>query len=431
MIHDNILNLSDESTENDENKVNKIKNCQNITENKKFLELHDKLLKKRVLNVLVVGCGGIGCELVKILHNQKYFKYTLIDYDSVDITNLNRQFYFSKNSVGKPKSLVMGRKMKCKFYNKKIEDCDSFKFWKSFNVVFNCLDNNKARSYVNKRCFLFDIPLIDGGSAGWFGQSYLFAGGFECFDCLPIKTQKTFPICTVKNKPTTFEHCLAWGQFVYDENMQQDSEIINEIENIMDLYNKEFTIKRKKYYTENIKNTGYTHFCITKYKDTLNLDKNNFIYSLAFLRAIKHKIEPKLFIDATTFINNIIPSICTTNAIIAASMVKSLFNVKNYFLAENLLEVKPQYKNQECTTCKMPGYICKFNRKMCLNDIYNRYNYDKIVYNNEEILLKNNETSLIDFNHIFCVIFRKSYVANIYFEFTNTNRLTLEIKRLK
>jgi ubiquitin-like 1-activating enzyme E1 B len=70
------------------------------------LELvYSKELAHRVsnTNVLVVGVGGIGCELLKVLTNSGYRIMTLLDLDSIEITNLNRQFYFRREHVGMSK----------------------------------------------------------------------------------------------------------------------------------------------------------------------------------------------------------------------------------------------------------------------------------------------------------------------------------------
>ncbi|KNC81108.1 hypothetical protein SARC_06557 [Sphaeroforma arctica JP610] len=63
-----------------------------------------KLIKDA--KVLVVGAGGIGCELLKSLVMAGFMNLEVIDLDTIDVSNLNRQFLFRKEHVGKSKSLV-------------------------------------------------------------------------------------------------------------------------------------------------------------------------------------------------------------------------------------------------------------------------------------------------------------------------------------
>lgn len=51
----------------------------------------------------MIGVGGIGCELLKVLTNSGYRKMTILDLDTIEATNLNRQFYFRKEHVGMSK----------------------------------------------------------------------------------------------------------------------------------------------------------------------------------------------------------------------------------------------------------------------------------------------------------------------------------------
>lgn len=55
-------------------------------------------------NVLIGGAGGVGCEIIKSLSKCGFRKFTLIDLDTIEMTNLNRQFYFRKKHVGLGKS---------------------------------------------------------------------------------------------------------------------------------------------------------------------------------------------------------------------------------------------------------------------------------------------------------------------------------------
>lgn len=57
--------------------------------------------------LLVVGAGGIGCELVKCLSVTGFTKLSVIDLDTIDISNLNRQFLFRRHHVDMPKSKTL------------------------------------------------------------------------------------------------------------------------------------------------------------------------------------------------------------------------------------------------------------------------------------------------------------------------------------
>ena len=64
----------------------------------------------KTVPVLVVGAGGIGCELVKNLVLAGFSKLTLLDLDTIDVTNLNRQFLFQRKHVGMSKAEVRSKK---------------------------------------------------------------------------------------------------------------------------------------------------------------------------------------------------------------------------------------------------------------------------------------------------------------------------------
>ncbi|CAB1313963.1 unnamed protein product, partial [Coregonus sp. 'balchen'] len=160
-------------------------------------ELADSLSACRVL---VVGAGGIGCELLKNLVLTGFKNIEVIDLDTIDVSNLNRQFLFQKKHVGNPD------------YN--------VEFFRNFMLVMNALDNRAARNHVNRMCLAADIPLIESGTAGYLGQVTVIKKGLtECYECQPKPTQKTFPGCTIRNTPSEPIHCIVWAKYLFNKRL--------------------------------------------------------------------------------------------------------------------------------------------------------------------------------------------------------------------
>ena len=68
---------------------------------KDFDSLRDK-------KIFIVGAGGIGCELLKNLAFTGIKYVELVDLDTIDVSNLNRQFLFRPEHVGKSKAIIAG-----------------------------------------------------------------------------------------------------------------------------------------------------------------------------------------------------------------------------------------------------------------------------------------------------------------------------------
>ncbi|KAJ0959865.1 hypothetical protein J5N97_000403 [Dioscorea zingiberensis] len=130
--------------------------------------------------VLMVGAGGIGCELLKTLALSGFQDIHIIDMDTIEVSNLNRQFLFRQSHVGQSKAKVSCfRDAVLKFrphisitpYHANVKDPDfNVDFFKQFNVVLNGLDNLDARRHVNRLCLAADVPLIESGTTGFLGQ---------------------------------------------------------------------------------------------------------------------------------------------------------------------------------------------------------------------------------------------------------------------
>ncbi|KAJ6099405.1 hypothetical protein N7467_000940 [Penicillium canescens] len=171
--------------------------------------------------VLLVGAGGIGCELLKNLVLTGFGEIHIVDLDTIDLSNLNRQFLFRHEHIKKSKALVakeVAQKFrpdaKLEAYHDNIMDKQFSHAWfQSFTVVFNALDNLAARRHVNRMCLAAGVPLVESGTTGFNGQVQVIRKGeTECYDCTPKEVPKTFAICTIRSTPSQPIHCIVWAK---------------------------------------------------------------------------------------------------------------------------------------------------------------------------------------------------------------------------
>ncbi|KAI4686204.1 hypothetical protein J4E81_008555 [Alternaria sp. BMP 2799] len=180
--------------------------------------LHQRIKESRVL---MVGAGGIGCELLKNLVLTGFGEIHIVDLDTIDLSNLNRQFLFRNEHIKKSKALV-AKESAGKFnpdvsivaYHDNIKDGQFNVAWfQSFGLVFNALDNLDARRHVNRMCLAANVPLIESGTTGFNGQVQVIKRGeTECYDCTPKAAPKSFPVCTIRSTPSQPIHCIVWGK---------------------------------------------------------------------------------------------------------------------------------------------------------------------------------------------------------------------------
>ncbi|KAI9755737.1 MAG: hypothetical protein M4579_004167 [Chaenotheca gracillima] len=171
--------------------------------------------------VLMVGAGGIGCELLKNLILSGFKEIHVVDLDTIDLSNLNRQFLFRHEHIKRPKAIVAketaGRfnpNVKLESHHGNIKDPQfNIDWFRGFQLVFNALDNLEARRHVNKMCLATNIPLIESGTTGFNGQvQVIVKGKSECYDCNVKETPKSFPICTIRSTPSQPIHCIVWAK---------------------------------------------------------------------------------------------------------------------------------------------------------------------------------------------------------------------------
>ncbi|KAL2936292.1 SUMO-activating enzyme subunit 2 [Bienertia sinuspersici] len=187
--------------------------------------------------VLMVGAGGIGCELLKTLALSGFKDIHIIDMDTIEVSNLNRQFLFRQSHVGQSKAKV-ARDAVLKFrphiqitaHHANVKSSDfNVDFFKQFNVVLNGLDNLDARRHVNRICLAAGVPLVESGTTGFLGQVAVHVKDrTECYECYPKPAPKTYPVCTITSTPSKFVHCIVWAKDLLftklfgDKNQEND-----------------------------------------------------------------------------------------------------------------------------------------------------------------------------------------------------------------
>jgi len=192
---------------------------------------------------LVVGAGGIGCELLKNLVLSGFRDIEIIDLDTIDLSNLNRQFLFQKKHIGLPKSQVA--KESAARFNPDAKIVSHFgnikdarfgpDFFRKFDIVMNALDNLDARRHVNRLCISTDRPLIESGTAGYLGQVQVIKKGVtECYECQAKPAPKTYAYCTIRSSPTKPIHCIIWAKEEFKTHFGDPEAVIKEDDEVQD-----------------------------------------------------------------------------------------------------------------------------------------------------------------------------------------------------
>jgi len=185
----------------------------------------DMLEKIQSSKILLVGAGGIGCELLKNLALSGFSNVKVIDLDTIDVSNLNRQLLFRSQHVGMPKCTV-GAKVAADMAPTKVEYtamhgnvCDNTQFnipfVKEFDLVLNALDNITARQRVNRLCLAAKVPLVEAGTTGYLGQVNVIGEGTACYECKTQQKPKVYPICTIRSTPSMPVHTIVWAKEFY------------------------------------------------------------------------------------------------------------------------------------------------------------------------------------------------------------------------
>lgn len=148
-------------------------------------------------SVTVVGCGGLGSPVLTYLTAAGVGRITIVDYDSVSESNLNRQFLHWTSDIGRSKAESAREKLMRFNPETQVSACferfseeNQEMIIKGADVVVDCVDNIETRLMVNRACLRQNIPLVEGGVSGFFGYVLAVSEETACLECLGYHTGK-------------------------------------------------------------------------------------------------------------------------------------------------------------------------------------------------------------------------------------------------
>ncbi len=161
--------------------------------------------------VLIVGCGGLGNPAAVYLAASGIGHLHLVDFDTIDITNLHRQVFFKTSDVGVSKSKILATYIeqiaplvKVTFSEEPISKLNVFQTIENFDIIVDCTDSLAIKYLLNDACVVQRKPLV-------YGSLYKFDGYVASFNVLDDLGKRTanlrdaFPEIPTENIPNCSE----------------------------------------------------------------------------------------------------------------------------------------------------------------------------------------------------------------------------------
>lgn len=155
------------------------------------IEGQDRLL---AAHALVIGAGGLGSPVALYLGGAGVGRITLVDPDTVDLTNLQRQIAHSQDRIGQPKVASAAAAVHALNPGAQLDtlvqraDATLLDRWvPQADVVLDCSDNFATRQLVNAACVRHGRPLVSGAAIGFDGQVSVYdcrQPDAPCYACL-------------------------------------------------------------------------------------------------------------------------------------------------------------------------------------------------------------------------------------------------------
>lgn len=162
--------------------------------------------QKKLLSakVLLIGCGGLGTPCATYLAQAGIGQLELVDADTVSFSNLNRQFFYTQQDIGRYKAQIAEKKLAqmndalhVHGHVVRLDEGNIDATIQGFDVVVDCVDSLQTRKIVHSACLKQDIPLVEGGIDGFYGFVSCIKKGCPCLNCMDFfagREKQTIPV---------------------------------------------------------------------------------------------------------------------------------------------------------------------------------------------------------------------------------------------
>lgn len=142
--------------------------------------------------VMVVGAGALGNEVLKNLALFGVGNIYVVDFDTIEYTNLTRSVLFREADADKGffKAEVAARKIReinpninVQYVLGKLNTGVGLGLYRKMDVVIGCLDSRLARMQLNRLCMRANVPWVEGGMENLTGNVRVFKYGENCYEC--------------------------------------------------------------------------------------------------------------------------------------------------------------------------------------------------------------------------------------------------------
>jgi adenylyltransferase/sulfurtransferase len=146
----------------------------------------------KLAKVLMIGAGGLGCTAAQYLTVAGIGQLTLVDFDTVELSNLQRQVLHLERNVGQPKVVSAQEKLielnphvAIRTINQVLDDTEIDALVAEHTIVLDCTDNVAVREQLNKACFHHQIPLVSAAAIRMEGMVTVFnyQRDMPCYHC--------------------------------------------------------------------------------------------------------------------------------------------------------------------------------------------------------------------------------------------------------